>query len=249
MEKEVSKLRLYRALYKSQTENGFLKSYSFSDSEIIHEVYSHILNSHTYKDNRGERVIFSFTTDISVAFELLEKMSETYDSICYIDVPLQKNAKMVLNGAKAIVKPVFRFCDWIDMACYNKTLSLNNLNFPHANIPPVPLLNELLPSHNGALSKALAMKEIAVIFEEEFNFNKLSFEEAKKIKEEHQPEFPLENDENLSLFSLCGKGDVDENIIKNLKSFANNLDNLQNVSPIQREFLIKNLEKCEKVFL
>ena len=264
-------IRLYRALHQRETALGYLESYDFENESIIDEAYSHILDSYPLKDERGERTIFSFTADLSVAVSLVKDNSLDYDSIAYIDAPISRDACISKGAffssnennlfpcedskAKIIIKPVFRAFDWFDMAIYCQKLSLSNLNITRLPIAPIPLINTLIPSRNGALSKARAMNEFAVFFRGKFAPRLLDLADEKTLRAEIEKSFQqpkLEDEENLGLFFLSNpsllKSDTARDIIKSLRSYAEDEGNLTNVGLSRRQAILAELKNWEGRF-
>ena len=270
-------IRLYRALHQRETALGYLESYDFENESIIDEAYSHILDSYPLKDERGERTIFSFTADLSVAVSLVKDNSLDYDSIAYIDAPISRDANISRDAhisksaffssnentlspcedskARVIIKPVFRAFDWFDMAIYCQKLSLSNLNITRLPIAPIPLINTLIPSRNGALSKARAMNEFAVFFRGKFAPRLLDLDDEEALRAEIEKSFQqpkLEDEENLGLFFLSNpsllKSNTARDIIKSLRSYAEDEGNLTNVGLSRRQAILAELKNWEGRF-
>ena len=85
------KIRLYRAISKREKQGIFSldseDKFDVQDGKLIaDEIYSHTLS--TYRLRKG--IFYSFTDDIEIACRYLNKDSEKYFAIGYVDVVVTK---------------------------------------------------------------------------------------------------------------------------------------------------------------
>lgn len=168
-------MKLFRALpWKESILNSNDKVFSnniiSNNINLMNEIYSHIMPSYKLSQASKRKTIYSFTDDIDVAYRLVTNYPEIYNKIGYIELDITGESSALIENSKKIllVKPIFRFSDWIDLASYNviitedinTIITVNNTNYKRE---PLPLINTLIPSRWGALSLASTAREYAVI--------------------------------------------------------------------------------------
>lgn len=159
-------MKLYRAMRIGETvlisnERAFENEVLKHDISFINEVYSHIVPTYRQTDSQAKRIIYSFTDDIQVAYELCKKHKSSYDRIATLDIEITDSALVNQKGI-VFIHPVFELKHWVDLMAYedhNEKLVISNVNYDRK----VPLLNTLTYSRWGALSLARAAREYALI--------------------------------------------------------------------------------------
>lgn len=246
-------MRLYRALPKDEE---ILNSHNraFTDDKkklgsisILDEIYSHILVTHKLNEARERRVIYSFTDDIGVASMFLKKYPQIYDRIGYIDIDLSDGSSALIDNNENIflIKPVYRYSDWVDLAIYNliknesceiTSITVNNTNYTRNS---VDLINTLVPSQRGAWSLAHPAREFAIICQ---NLTLTIFDQEEIEKDKLNE--PKDYDLFLNNISLPETGIYLQKVIDYLKKDAQNL----NIVAKRKENILKQLSACEKMY-
>ena len=159
-------MRLYRAMAIGE-EILTSNVRAFKDDEItdklnlINEMYSHIIKSSNNSYAHDRKIIFSFTDDINKAINILNKYSEYYDRIGYIDVDF---LGFGTDDKIKWVWPVYRIEDWVKALYYldYNFLTYQTLNFRDVSMPK-NIVNTLILSRSGVCSYASVFNEYHII--------------------------------------------------------------------------------------
>ena len=154
-------MRLYRALLKEEKILDSDKRAFVDDINILNEAYSHIVKTYNLDYPKSRKIIYSFTDDINIALSIIEKNSDYYDRVCYIDV---NDVGFLDDENIKFVYPLYEYEHWINLATYSSD-DINNIEIQCLNYKSQPkkLIGTLVPSENGALSWARGAREYAVI--------------------------------------------------------------------------------------
>lgn len=140
----------------------------------LDEVYSHIVKSHSLRENTANRGIISFTPSYELAMKVMKDFPGEYEGIYYIDLAIY-GPTIIDNPHVLFAIPVYQLENWIELAAKAGRFYIHNLNY---NTPPVPLINAIAYNSSSALSYANAYEEYALVCSNlrlnkvvDFNFN------------------------------------------------------------------------------
>ena len=154
------KIRLYRAISKREKQGIFSldseDKFDVQDGKLIaDEIYSHTLS--TYRLRKG--IFYSFTDDIEIAYRYLNKDSEKYFAIGYVDVVVTKGGFSLPEKMTYLFR-ICEVCDWLRLAELKDDEYYKNLNY---KTYPIPIINTLIPAQKSAWSWAKTSREYVAV--------------------------------------------------------------------------------------
>ena len=154
------KIRLYRAISKREKQGIFSldseDKFDVQDGKLIaDEIYSHTLSA--YRLRKG--IFYSFTDDIEIAYRYLNKDSEKYFAIGYVDVVVTKGGFSLPEKMTYLFR-ICEVCDWLRLAELKDDGYYKNLNY---KTYPIPIINTLIPAQKSAWSWAKTSREYVAV--------------------------------------------------------------------------------------